>query len=82
MISESMWLLFSPRVVGVLGNGRCFDGVELGTCWLEKDRDFAEEDGVIGEEGKELILQNLKRVDKKVGESIWLEKRRTDEREK
>lgn len=33
---------------------------------LEEDEDFAEEGGLFEEEGREVFLQNFKRVDKKV----------------
>lgn len=51
-------------------DGRSFDKEGVGTCAMQEDGDFAKEDGVFGENDREVLLQSLKGVDNKVDESI------------
>lgn len=59
-------------VVGCDGKG--FMGKEDASCELEEVRSFAKKEGVLGEGGRKVMLQDGKRVDETVGERVWCEK--------
>lgn len=89
LISELTLESSSLRVGAAAWNWRGFEENEVGSCLLEEDRDYDkedgdsdEEDGAFREKGKEIVLQNLKRVDWKFGERTWCKRRRMKEERK
>lgn len=61
-----MSMISSPTGVGVTCDGRYFDEGRVNSCTLEKDGDSADEDIVLREGRREVMLQRSERVDDEV----------------
>lgn len=51
-------------------DGRGFEEEEVGSCALKQDGAFAEGRRAFGEQYKEVMLQNLQKVDNELDENI------------
>lgn len=63
-------VMSSREGVGVGCHGRGFEEEGVRSCVMKEDGDFVEAEGVFGEKDSEVTLQNLKRFDNQVCESI------------
>lgn len=60
MILELSLVSSSSREGEATCDGRCLDEERVGSCVLGEDGSFAEKNGAYGEEGRKVMLQDVK----------------------